>query len=162
MTTLTCRDVLDLVEPIAAGDVEVESPVRAHLESCPRCAAALADARRLEAALGALAVPAAPARFTPAILSRIRRERWRTEQNVDRVFNVAIACALVLVAGSVVALLNLNDLLAAGRVVWAAMASLGGEAARHVIPLFVTYLAAAALLVSALGMWWWAERRLSV
>ena len=35
---MTCDDVLEIVEAIAAGDVEVDSALRAHLETCPRCA----------------------------------------------------------------------------------------------------------------------------
>src|SRR5918996_889703 len=100
---MICKDVLELAEPIAAGDLQPAENVRAHLESCPRCAGALASARRLEAALSALEPPPAPETFTPSVLQRIRRERWRSEQHVDRLFNVAIAAALVLVVGGVAA-----------------------------------------------------------
>lgn len=48
---LTCAEALDLVEPIAAGDCEVNDAARAHFETCPRCASALASARRIETAL---------------------------------------------------------------------------------------------------------------
>jgi hypothetical protein len=159
---MTCRDVLDLVEPIAAGDQDVEPSVRAHVESCPRCASALASARRIELALAADEPLEAPVRFTPTVLARIRRERWRTEQNVDRLFNVAVAAALILVAVGVLALLNLSGVMAAGRVGWSVLTTITGEAVAHAAPFVATYVAAAGLLASALGMWWWAERRLSV
>ena len=162
MTAMTCRDVLDLVEPIAAGDQNVQPSVRAHVESCPRCASALASARRIELALAAHEPPGAPVRFTPTVLARIRRERWRTEQNVDRLFNVAVAAALILVAGGVLALLNLSGVMAAGRLGWSVLTTITGEAVAHAVPFVATYVAAAGLLASALGMWWWAERRLSV
>ena len=57
---LTCEDALDLVEPVAAGDLEVDAALRAHFETCPRCASALASARRIEAALSAQDAPPAP------------------------------------------------------------------------------------------------------
>jgi anti-sigma factor RsiW len=41
-------EVLDAIEPIAAGELTPDDRVAAHLSSCPRCAAALEDARRLE------------------------------------------------------------------------------------------------------------------
>ena len=42
---MQCVDVLDLVEPIAAGDLLPDERVREHLHSCPRCAGALASAQ---------------------------------------------------------------------------------------------------------------------
>ena len=70
---------------------------RAHLETCPGCAAALATARRIEEALAARPVVEPPPRFTPGVLHRIRRDRWRSEERVDRLFNVSIAVAALLV-----------------------------------------------------------------
>ena len=87
---MTCSDALHLVEAIAAGDLEVDDNVRAHFETCPRCASTLASARRLELALQARPKPQAPSRFTQTVLGRIRHERWRSEERVDRAFNVAI------------------------------------------------------------------------
>lgn len=159
---MTCRDVLDLVEPIAAGDLEADAAVRAHFESCLPCASALASARRLETMLATLDAPPAPARFTPLVLQRIRRERWRSEQNVDRLFNVAMAAALILVVGGILALLNLSGVMAAAAGTWAAVATIGGQTAREAAPTLNTYVAGVFLLVSALGMWWWAERTLSM
>ena len=105
---VTCSDVLHLVEAVAAGDLEVDDRLRAHLETCPSCASALASARRLEAALQARPSPPAPAQFTTAVLAKIRHERWRSEERVDRIFNVAIAAAVLLVVGSVLALTNVD------------------------------------------------------
>jgi len=42
------------------------------------------------------------------------------------------------------------------------IASVRGEVARQAAPSVNTYIAAGGLLASALGMWWWAERRLSL
>ena len=158
---MTCRDFSDLVEAIAAGD-EPAAEVRAHLESCPSCAAALATARRIEAALSRREAPAAPAQFTSMVQQRIRRERWQTEERVDRVFNLAIAAAVILVVGGLAALLNLGGLLSGAARFLTLATTVGGEVARDAAPVISTYLAAAGLLVSALGLWWWADRRLSL
>ena len=157
---MTCKGALELVEPIAAGDLEATPDVRAHFETCPQCASALATARRLEAILSTRPAPEAPARFTASVLQRIRRERWRSEQQVDRLFNVAIVLAFVLVAGGIAALMNLSVVMAAAAGTWSIVASLSGEFARQAAPSMNTYIAAAGLLVSVLGMWWFAERTL--
>ena len=60
---MQCADVLDLVEPIAAGDLLPDERVREHLYSCSACAGALASAQRLEALLKGMEFPAAPAAF---------------------------------------------------------------------------------------------------
>ena len=159
---LTCDDVLPLVEPIAAGDLEVDPQARAQFESCPRCASALASARRIEAALSARPAPEAPARFTNAVLLRIRRERWRSEQNVDRLFNVAIVVAVLLMAGGVTAIFNVDALLSGAAATWRMLAAVSSEAVTKAAPSFATYVASAGLFVSALVTWWWAERRLSL
>ena len=82
------------------------------------------------------------------MLQRIRRERWRAEQHVDRLFNVAMAVALLLVAGGILALMNLSGVMAAASGAWAIVASLGSQVAREAAPTLNTYIAAAGLLLS--------------
>jgi len=159
---MTCKDVIELVDAIAAGDLEPTAQLRAHIETCPGCASALASARRLEAALSARDTPSAPARFVPVVLQRVRRERWRAEQQVDRLFNLAMVAALVIVAGGVFALMNVSGVIAAASETLGVIASVRGEVARQAAPSVNTCIAAGGLLASALGMWWWAERRLSL
>ena len=105
---MSCSDVLDLIEPIAAGDLGADEAVRAHLQSCVTCAAALASAQRLESALKGMEIPPAPATFSATVLQRIRRDRWQSEQNVDRLFNLAIVAAVLLMIGGVAAMLNVD------------------------------------------------------
>jgi anti-sigma factor RsiW len=159
---MTCKEVIELVEAIAAGELEATAELRAHVETCPGCASALASARRLEAALSAREAPPAPARFAPVVLQRVRRERWRAEQQVDRLFNLAMVAALVIVAGGVFALMNVSGVVAAASETVAVIASVRGEVARQAAPSVNTYIAAGGLLAAALGMWWWAERRRSL
>jgi anti-sigma factor RsiW len=156
---MTCKDLTEFIEPIAAGDVEPDAAMRGHLETCPPCAAALASARRLEAALAGPEAPAAPARFTSLVLQRVRRERWRLEQNVDRLFNVAIVAALLIVVGGLLALMNLSGVVAGTSEAWTLLSTASAEVARQAVPSVNTYAAAGGLLATALGMWWWAERR---
>ena len=112
---MTCSDAVNIVEAIAAGDLQVNDEIRSHFESCPRCAAALASARRVESLLQARPKVQPPARFTETVLSRIRNEKWQTEERVDRIFNVAIVVAVLLVVGSILALTNVGVVLGCSR-----------------------------------------------
>jgi anti-sigma factor RsiW len=160
MTAMLCRDLRDLIEPIAAGDRPLDGEARAHIESCPSCAAALAAARRVEAALSAIETPPAPSTFTGAVLQRIRRDRWQAEQRVDQLFNVAIVAAVLLVVGGIVAMLNVDALFVLAASAWEVGREGVREAARQAAPTLATYVAAAGLLASGVGMWFWAERKL--
>ena len=155
---MTCREVADLIEPIAADELEPAADVRAHLESCPACARMVADARRLDAVLAALQPPPVPDRFVAAVLQRVRRERWRMERNVDLLFNVAMVAALLIVATGVLALFDVSGVVAASSGAWTGLSEMGTQMARQMAPAINTYIAAAGLLLTVLGMWWWAER----
>ena len=93
------------------------------------------------------------------VLQRVRRERWHLEQSVDRLFNVAIIVALMIVAAGALALMNLSGVVAAGSGAWTAMSRMSSLLAQQMAPAVDTYIAAAGLLLTMLGMWWWAERR---
>jgi hypothetical protein len=153
-----CDEALDAVEAIAAGEVMPDGRVASHLATCPNCARALVDARQLEASLRRREAPAAPPQFTSRTLARIRRARWRSDQFLDLGFNVAIGAVVVAVLIGAWMLLDRTGL-----------ASVSGDAVemfgsgfvslvRRVAPSVPLYAGAAALLVSALGLWWWAER----
>ena len=155
---MTCKEIADLIEPIAAGELEPSAQARAHFESCPSCARMLATARRLEATLIAYRPPPVPDRFVATVLQRIRRERWRMEQNVDFLFNAAIVVALLIVAGGIFALMNVSGVVAASSGAWTQLSEISAVIARQMAPAINTYIAAAGLLLTALLMWWWAER----
>src|SRR3954454_11569245 len=169
---MTCREVLDRVEAVAAGDEPASAEFRAHLEGCIACAAALAEARRIEAMLAARPAPPAPARFTAAVTSHIRQVRWRSEQYVDRMFNIALLLDALTIAAGVLALSNIHAGAAGGHRGLAVAAAftgglailnrMSGEVVVRAAPMLGTYVGAAGLLATALFVWWWAERRLSL
>ncbi len=104
-----CDEVLDAIEPIAAGDLTPDGRIADHLATCPNCAAALESARALERMLQQRQTLKAPAQFTT-----------RTVVN----------------------------LFGTGLVTFA----------QRVGPSIPLYAGATALLATALGIWWWAER----
>jgi anti-sigma factor RsiW len=159
---MTCRDVLDRVEAVAAGDEPASAEFRAHLEGCIACAAALAEARRIEAMLAARPAPPAPARFTAAVTSHIRQVRWRSEQYVDRMFNIALLLGALTIAAGVLAFSNINAVAAAFTGGLAILNRMSGDVVVRAAPMLATYVGAAGLLATALFVWWWAERRLSL
>jgi hypothetical protein len=153
-----CDEALNAVEAIATGDLTADGRIADHLATCPNCAAALEGARKLERALRARPVPAPPPQFTTRTLARVRRARWRSDQVLDLGFNLAIIALVVAVFGGVWMLVhrsgldavssNAVDLFGAGLVAFV----------RGIAPSVPLYAGAAALLVSVLGLWWWAER----
>jgi hypothetical protein len=152
-----CDEALDAIEPIAAGDIAPQGRVAQHLDSCKNCAAALESARRLDKMLHARPVPQPPQQFTSRTMARVRRARWRREQFVDAGFNLALGLIAVGVVGSVL-LLMYRGLTAISP---DAMALVHGgvvSLARRAAPSLPVYGAAIALVLSALAIWWWAER----
>ena len=159
---MTCEHARNIVEPLASGEIELTPEMRAHFETCPVCASAFATARRIDALLQADPVPLPPARFVTQVLQRVRLERWKSEQRVDRLFNIAMVFALVVVLISVLALVNLSGVITAASGAGTLIARVGHELARQAAPAIGTYIGAGCLLATALGMWWWAERRVSM
>jgi anti-sigma factor RsiW len=153
-----CDEALDTVEAIAAGEVMPDGRVASHLASCPNCALALERARQLEASLRQREVPAPPAQFTSRTLARVRRARWRSDQFLDVGFNVAIGLIAVAVLGGVWMLLHRTGLASVSGDAVDVFGSGFVELAKRVAPSLPLYAGAAALLLSALGIWWWAER----
>src|SRR3954468_7013410 len=153
-----CDEALDAVEAIAADDLQPEGRVAARLASCPNCAAALVSARSLEQLLRQRAVPAPPAQFTSRTLARIRRARWRSDQFLDVGFNVAIGVIVFAILGGVWMLLHRTGLSTVSGDAVNVFGSGFVSLARRIAPSLPLYAGAAGLLVSALGIWWWAER----
>jgi predicted anti-sigma-YlaC factor YlaD len=153
-----CDEALETVEAVAAGEFLPEGRIADHLATCPNCAAALDSARRLERLLQARAAPRPPAHFTARTLTRIRRARWRSEQFLDIGFNVAIAAIVAAVVGGIWMLLNRSGLAAVSSDVVALFETGVITLAHRAAPSVPLYAGASALVVTALGLWWWAER----
>jgi anti-sigma factor RsiW len=152
-TLMFCNEVHDAIEPIAAGELIPADGIAAHLSSCPSCAAALEDARRLEQLLQGRPTPRAPAQFTSRTMARVRRARWRTEQVFDLGFNVTIGLVVLTVLGGVWLLMHRSGLVAvsndAVELLGAGLVTL----AHRVAPAVPLYAGATALLATALGIW---------
>src|SRR5438093_6969322 len=145
-----CDEVLEVVEPIAAGELTPDGRVADHLATCPNCAAALEDARRLDGLLRRRPTPKAPASFTARTVGRVRRARWRSDQFLDVGFNVAIgAIALGIVIG-VWMVLNRTGLAVVTNDAVDLFASGLLTFTRKIAPSVPVYLGATALLLSAI------------
>ncbi len=144
---------------VASGEEPASDAFRVHVEGCIRCAAALATARRIHEVLEARPAPDAPPRFTAAVLARVRTERWRSEQQVDRLFNVALVIGVLAVVGGLVALFNLGGVIGAVGGATEVLGRIVRESSRQAAPALSTYLAAAGLLTVTLVAWWLAEHR---
>ena len=158
---MSCSDVLDLVDAIAAGDLTPDAASAAHLASCPSCARALADAREIERLLQARPTPQPPAQFTARTLAGVRRARWQSEQFLDAWFNAALIVFVVSVVGGVWLLLDRSGLVAMDTVSRDAVDLVQTfflATARRVVAELPLYAAATALVAGAVGIWWWAER----
>jgi anti-sigma factor RsiW len=155
-----CDEALDAVEAVAAGELTPDGRLAAHYTSCPNCATALATARKLEALLKERAAPTPPPQFTTRTLSRVRRARWRSEQMLDAGFNTTIAVVVLAVVIGGWSIINRSGA-TARPIVNEAIGVLGSglvSFVREVAPSFPLYAGATALLATALGIWWWAER----
>jgi anti-sigma factor RsiW len=157
---MTCEDVNDLIEPIAAGDLAADAELRAHLAQCAGCAAALARAAALHRLLASQPDPAVPADFVPRAMARVRRDRWRSEQMLDTVFNVVVAAAVLVGALGLYAVLAATGVSVVGADVLRLFVAAANQAVVSAAPQAGVYGISALVLVSGLAFWWWAERGL--
>jgi anti-sigma factor RsiW len=153
-----CDEALDAIEAIAAGELRPDGRVAGHLTSCPNCAAALEDARALERMLQARPTPRTPPQFTSRTMARIRRARWRSEQFLDVGFNLAIGLVVAAIVTGVWMLMHRSGLTSVSNDAVDLFTSEVVALARRAAPSLPLYAGALALLASALGVWWWAER----
>ena len=153
-----CDEALDSVEAVASGDVTADGRLADHYATCPNCKAALDSARSLEQMLRGRDVPPAPQQFTARTLTKVRRARWRSEQFVDLGFNVIIGLVLLAILGGMWLLLKRTGFGAVGNDALGVFGRGLVTFAERIGPSLPLYGGATALLVTALGIWWWAER----
>jgi anti-sigma factor RsiW len=153
---MSCDEANLVIEAVAAGD-EVPDAAQAHIAGCSRCAARLALARRIDAALAGRPVPAPAASFTSAVLARLRRDRWRSEQVVDVGFNIAVAAGLILIVGGIAGIAYRAGALALSAEMAAFVFGYTRTVASGIVADARLVTIATLLLTTAVGLWWWAE-----
>jgi len=157
---MICHEAQELIEAIAAADIEAPPAFTAHVARCPACAFALALARDVERTLSTQAEAPAPPDFARMVAGAIRRRRWEYDEHLDRAFNVAIGVGISLIVVAIVGLLNVSALaqllIAAGDAVAALPRQTPPLA--EVPPLRMTGVGMA-VVITGIAVWWWAERR---
>jgi hypothetical protein len=153
-----CDEALDAVERIAAGDLIADGRIGEHVNTCPDCAAALESAKRVERLLRQRPVPRVSPQFTTSTLGKVRRARWRNDQWLDAGFNLGIVAIVVAMGSALWMFLNRSGLAAVSNDAVSLFGTGLTTFAGRVAPALPLYGAAAALLATALGIWWWAER----
>jgi predicted anti-sigma-YlaC factor YlaD len=157
-----CDEVLELIEPIAAGDTTPDARIVAHLASCASCRAALDRARAIEHLLQERPAPAAPAQFTSRALARIRRDRWRRDQLLDAGFNTAVASLVLGVVAAVWLVINRIGIVTVSGDTIDLIEMFVVTLVGRIAPQLPLYAGATALIMGAVGLWWWAERDLTL
>jgi anti-sigma factor RsiW len=154
---MRCTDIDELIEPIAAGDIRPDAAMHAHLQSCEVCGRALAMAREIDLVFASQPAPEPPAAFTAALMTRLRRERWRSEQSLDVAFNVAVALAVTVGVGGVAMVATASGLAALSADLVRVFLLATASAFATIAPALPVYVLASAVVVSWLLVWWWAE-----
>jgi hypothetical protein len=91
---MNCETASELIEPLAAEDIELTSELRAHLDTCPRCTAELQVACRIHASL--LSGRAhAPRHFTATVLQRLPAQHtWSLQDGMETMLDSALALSV--------------------------------------------------------------------
>ena len=153
-----CDEALDSVEAVAAGELTAEGRLGDHYATCPNCAAALTRARELEQLLRERPLPRPSPQFTMRTMARVRRARWRSDQLLDMGFNVGIAIVVLAMIVGVWMVLDRSGLVAVSNDAVGVFGRGLLTLAQRIAPSLPLYAGATALLATALGIWWWAER----
>ena len=155
---MTCDDVQNVIEIIASGEMTPDTQMASHLATCRSCASALEAAQRIDALLRQRPVPPPPAQFTARTMAGIRRARWRNEQMIDWGFNAALALVGVAVATVIWIVVSRSGFTFFGNDTLELFGAGMRTFVQRVSPSLPVYALASVLLVTALGIWWWAER----
>ena len=111
----------------------------------------------LERLLSSRALALPPANFTARVMAAVGRETWRVEQAVDISFNLAIGIGAFLIVGGALALLWSLGLLGLEFNLTALTTAAAAAMTTEFVAQLRTVLIGAALLTTALAIWWWAE-----
>lgn len=155
---MTCDDVQNAIELIAAGEMTPDAQMASHLATCRSCGSALETAQRIDALLRQRPIPAPPAQFTARTMASIRRARWRNEQMIDWGFNAALALVALTIVAGIWIVFSRSGFTFVGNDALQLFGAGMRTFAQRVSPSLPVYALATMLLISALGIWWWAER----
>jgi anti-sigma factor RsiW len=153
---MQCHDLDAWVDALAA-DQDAPPDIAAHVTACARCRRALANARAVELALRDREQPRVPPDFTIAVMARVRRERWRSEQILDWSFNAAVAAGIALVAVGLAGLAWATGLISIGGDMMTLVATASDIFAARVAQEVPTISVAVLLLTMTLALWWWVQ-----
>ena len=153
---MSCLEDNPFLEAVAVGET-VPDQVRAHVDDCLNCKARLQLAERIDRTLAARPVAAPPESFSTAIVARVRRERWRSEQVLDWGFNIFVTIGVGLIVVGVAGVVWASGLVVVSRDVFAALTAGTEMALTGVASQARTFMLAALLLTLTLGVWWWVE-----
>jgi hypothetical protein len=157
-----CDEALDAVEAVAAGDLAPDGRLADHYQTCPNCSAALDGARAVDRMLQERRVPVPPPQFTARAMTRVRRARWRSDQAIDVGFNVAVAAVILAIVTGVWLLMRRSGMTAIGNEAMDVAAGGFVTLVQRIGPSLPLYAAATAVLATALAVWWWAERDMTL
>jgi anti-sigma factor RsiW len=155
---MICDDVQNAIELIAAGEMTPDAEMASHLATCRSCASALETAQRIDALLRQRPVPTPPAQFTARTMASIRRARWRNEQMIDWGFNAALALVALTIVAGIWIVFRRSGFTFVGNDALQLFGAGMHTFVQRVSPSLPVYALATMLLISALGIWWWAER----
>ncbi len=154
---MQCEDLVELIDPWAAGELAPSPEALRHLDSCNRCTSQLAVARQIDRALASYEVKMPSPQFSQDVLRRVRREWWEAEEDLDWWFNVLVGLGLLGVVGGIWWLFDLSGLTAltgdATTLIGTGMSTLMQQVGGS-IPVF---LGATGLLIGALLIWRWTD-----
>ena len=95
-------------------------------------------------------------------MARVARERWQVERAIDIGFNLAIAAGVLILIGGAAGLAWASGLLTITIDLSAVLAAVTTPMANRVVSQLQTMVMAVLILLTALGLWWWAEADPSV
>jgi predicted anti-sigma-YlaC factor YlaD len=152
-----CDHLDPLIEGVIDGSFEPSADERAHLESCERCRARLAQARSIEQWLAARELPQPPATFTATVMARVGDAQWQTERVIDMGFNLAVAAGVLLIVIGGAGLAWFMGLFGVTADLATIVGAIDSQLTGRVMSQVQTIAVSAVLLTLALVLWWWAE-----
>jgi len=103
-------------------------------------------------------VPTPPPQFTVRTMARIRKARWHNEQVIDWAFNAGLALIALATAAGIWIIISRSGFTLVGNDALQLLGAGMRTFVQRVSPSLPLYALATVLLVTALGIWWWAER----